>query len=296
MPVTNEQVHKDAADERLLTTWHQDGDAEYVIGARWPRDHTFYASQHNLFDPLLLAESVRQCVPLLSHVAYAVPFGHRQSWSHFSYSLEPEALETGAAMATDIELRVACRDVVHRMGRLASMNMEVEVVREGLRIGSAQTRFVNHAPAPYNRLRGPYADLASAVERALPTPPPSPPARVGRTTPADVVLSPTNSARRSQLRVDLGHPVLFDHPVDHAPGMLLLEAVRQAAQAAVRPAAVCAVAMDVVFARYTELDAPCWIHTDLLPADRADSHRLLVTAVQRDVCVFSAITTLRPLR
>ncbi|GAA2605009.1 MULTISPECIES: ScbA/BarX family gamma-butyrolactone biosynthesis protein [Streptomyces] len=294
-PVTGAQVHKSDPAERLLTEWHRNGEDAYVIRARWPQDHGFYAPRHDLLDPLLLAESVRQCVPLLSHAAYGVPFGHRQSWSHFGYTLDLGALATDAMSTPDLELHVACRDVVRRSERLASLNMEVVVMRDGVRVGTARTRFANHAPALYKRLRGSYADVGEATAHALPLPPPVAPSLVARDAFADVVLSPTNSARRTLLRVDLGHPVLFDHPVDHAPGMLLLEAARQSAHAAVHPVPVCAVAMDVVFARYTELDAPCWIHTDLMPADRADEHRVLITAVQRDICVFSAITTLRRL-
>ncbi|MEX2973752.1 ScbA/BarX family gamma-butyrolactone biosynthesis protein [Streptomyces sp. C184] len=294
-PVTSEQVHKTTAAERLLSEWHQYGDDDYVIRAQWPQDHSFYAPRHDLLDPLLLAESVRQCVPLLSHAAYNVPFGHRQSWSHFGYTLDPLALALDATLTAEIELQVACQDVVRRSERLASMNMQVFVVRDGLHVGTAQSRFVNHAPAVYKRLRGPYADLDAATARALPLPPPAAPTQVARETFADIVLSPTSSPRRSQLRVDLNHRVLFDHPVDHAPGMLLLEAARQSAHAAVHPSPVCAVAMNVVFARYTELDAPCWIHTDLLPTAGADQHRVLVTAVQRDICVFSGIITLRQL-
>ncbi|MEW1749573.1 ScbA/BarX family gamma-butyrolactone biosynthesis protein [Streptomyces angustmyceticus] len=294
-PVTSEQVHKSTAAEKLLTEWHRHEGDGYVIHAQWPQDHRFYAPRHDLLDPLLLAESVRQCVPLLSHAAYDVPFGHRQSWSHFSYALDPLALALDATLTADVELQVACRDVVRRSERLSSLNMQVFVVRNGLRVGTAQSRFVNHAPAVYKRLRGPYADLDAAIARTLPLPPPAAPTRLARESFADVVLSPTSSPRRHQLRVDLNHRVLFDHPVDHAPGMLLLEAARQSAHAAVHPAPVCAVAMNVAFARYTELDAPCWIHTDLLPTTGADHHRVLVTAVQHNVCVFSGIITLRQL-
>ncbi|WP_260845011.1 AfsA-related hotdog domain-containing protein [Streptomyces sp. SLBN-31] len=50
-------------------------------------------------------------------------------------------------------------------------------------------------------------------------------------SPTDVVLSPLGQPHRWQLRVDTRHPVLFDHIVDHVPGMLLIEAARQAATA-----------------------------------------------------------------
>jgi len=177
------------------------------------------------------------------------------------------------------------------MSRLACMLMKVDVIRDGIRVGTAQTRVANTAPALYQRLRGPYADLDASIARALPLPPPAAPAQVARENFADVVLSPPDSPRRHQLRVGLGHPVLFDHPVDHAPGMLLLEAARQAGHTAVQqPAAM--LSMDVVFARYAELDTPCWIHTDPFPTDQPGRHRVLVTAVQNDVCVFSGIITL----
>ncbi|MFF8592814.1 ScbA/BarX family gamma-butyrolactone biosynthesis protein [Streptomyces sp. NPDC015220] len=292
-PVTSEQVHKSAGAEQLLTQYHQHGDDDYLIRARWPRNHSFYTPRHGLLDPMLLAESVRQCVPLLSHAAYDVPFGHRQSWSHFSYTLDPAALTPDTTTPADVELHVACRDIVRRSTRLASLNMHVTVVRNGTRVGTAHTRFTNHTPALYQRLRGPYADLTEATARALPLPPPLTPAHVARDAFDDVVLSPTNSPRRTQLRIDLNHPVLFDHPVDHAPGMLLLEAARQSAHAATHPHPAHPLAMDAVFARYTELDTPCWIHTDPLPTQHPHEHRILTTAVQHNTCVFSAITTLR---
>ncbi|MFE9454283.1 ScbA/BarX family gamma-butyrolactone biosynthesis protein [Streptomyces sp. NPDC006739] len=289
-PVTQEQVHKLTASEVLLTEWCQLDDDVFTVLANWPHEHSFYGPQHGLHDPMLLVESVRQCIPLLSHVVYGAPVGHRQSWSRFSFELAPTAPGT-APGPTAVELRITCKDVIRRMGRLASLQMRVDVLRDGVRIGTAQTGFANHAPAVYRRLRGAYGDLGEAVARALPLPPPTTPSHVAREDFADVVLSPTDSPRRNQMRVDLNHPVLFDHPVDHAPGMLLLEAARQASHTAVhQPAA--AVAMDGVFARYAELDAPCWIHTDPFPTDRPDHHRVLVTAVQNDICVFSSITTL----
>ncbi len=292
-PVTQEQVHKLTASEVLLTEWCRHGDDTFTVMADWPQNHGFYGTRHGLHDSMLVAESVRQCIPLLSHVAYDAPAGHRQSWSHFSFALSPAALTATAGPVT-VELRVTCQDVVRRMGQLASLQMRVDVVRDGVRVGTTQSRFANHSPAVYRRLRGDYADLAGAVARAVPLPPPAAPTQVAREDFADVVLSPTDSPRRTQMRVDLNHAVLFDHPVDHAPGMLLLEAARQAGHSAVQqPAAV--VAMDVVFARYAELDAPCWIHTDPLPTDRPGDHRVLITAVQNDTCVFSSITTLMSL-
>ncbi|WP_405817595.1 transcriptional regulator [Streptomyces sp. NBC_01390] len=291
IPVTSDYVHKVDASEVLLTEWQETGPDTYRILADWPKDHSFYRSRNGLHDPLLFAETIRQTVPLLSHAAYGVPFGHRQSWSSLSYALTPTALAVGEG-DTAVELRVACQDVVRRAGRLASVNMQLEIVRDGMTVGTAQTRFANHAPALYERLRGPYADIAWSTGRALPVSPPVAHLRVGRDHPGDVVLSASDVPGRSRLRVDLRHPMLFDHPVDHAPGMLVLEAARQAAQALAHPRPVTAVGMDAVFARYCEFDAPTWVHASLLDSPDGRTTRAVVSLVQNDLCLFSGVITL----
>ncbi|MEV0092277.1 ScbA/BarX family gamma-butyrolactone biosynthesis protein [Streptomyces sp. NPDC050738] len=290
-PVSREYVHKLDEAEVLLTSWRPVAPDMYVVTARWPRHHSFYAARNGLHDPLLLAESIRQAIPLLSHVAYDVPFGHRQSWSHFTYSLTPAALAAGDAPA-EVELHIACLDVIRRAGRLASMTMQISIWRDGALLGTAQAGFLNLSPAIYQRTRGEYADLDRSIANAVPLAPPMPPARVAREEFADVVLSPTDTPNLSQLRVDLSHAVLFDHRVDHAPGMLLLEAARQSAHAATFPRQTAVVGMETVFTRYAELDAPCWIQADPLPDDEAGRARVLVSALQNDICIFSTVATL----
>ncbi|MEU6669338.1 ScbA/BarX family gamma-butyrolactone biosynthesis protein [Streptomyces sp. NPDC046727] len=293
LPVTSDYVHKADASEVLLTEWRETAPDTYRVMANWPKGHRFYGSRHGLHDPLLFAETVRQTVPLLSHAAYGVPFGHRQSWSSLSYSLTPEALAVGEDEGeTTVDLTIACQDVVRRAGRLASASMRVDIVRDGVPVGTAQTQFANHAPALYERVRGPYADIAWSTGRAVPASPPMAHLRVGRDRPDDVVLSATDVPGRSRLRVDLRHPVLFDHPVDHVPGMLLLEAARQAAQAVAYPQPVTAIGMDAVFARYCEFDAPCWVHASLLDPPGRKTTRAIVSLVQNDLCLFSGVITL----
>jgi hypothetical protein len=92
----------------------------------------------------------------------------------------------------------------------------------------------------------------------LPLPPALPPAVVGRVLPADVVLAPADRPDRWQLRVDTAHPVFFDHPLDHAPGMLLLEAARQAVRAR-SGGTRSPVSFHITFHQYAELDEPAWI-------------------------------------
>ncbi|AJP02031.1 hypothetical protein TU94_11455 [Streptomyces cyaneogriseus subsp. noncyanogenus] len=290
LAVHQSHVHKRNGAEVLLSTWRMLGADTYAVTAHWPREHAFYHPAHGLHDPLLLCETVRQSVPLLSHVAYGVPFGHQQAWEHLRFALNAGALVATTAPA-ELELRIACSDIVRRGTRLAALTMAVDITLNGQRLGTATTRFNNQPRAVYQRLRGRCADVDLARERAL-TPGPAVAAeQVARVREEDVVLSPTDIPNRWQLRVDLTHPVLFDHPVDHAPGMLLLEAARQAAHTmSARPSTV--VAMDAEFIRYTEFDEPCWVWTDSLPSDEQGRRRVLVTLEQSGRRVFSADVTL----
>ncbi|MEU6315814.1 ScbA/BarX family gamma-butyrolactone biosynthesis protein [Streptomyces sp. NPDC047014] len=277
-----EYVHKSAHSEVLLTGWRPVAPDEYIVTAQWPRAHSFYSPDAGHHDPLLLAESVRQAIPLLSHVAYEVPFGHRQIWDTFSYSANPAALVVGSRPA-DITLHIRCSGIARRGRRLARLTMHVTATRDGEFLGTAEAGFTNQPESVYQRLRGGNGDLDEVTARVIPLPPPMTPRRVGRDRFHDVVLSPTSSTRRAQLRTDINHPILFDHPVDHAPGMLLLEAVRQAAYASAYPHRGVLTDLEMRFFRYAELNSPCWVETTPVP-DRTTAsgcHRLPVRVVAR---------------
>ncbi|MEU6062847.1 ScbA/BarX family gamma-butyrolactone biosynthesis protein [Streptomyces sp. NPDC047097] len=286
--VPREFVHRASFTEVFLTGWRHTGTDTFTVTAQWPRRHSFYTAYNGLHDPLLLCETIRQCLPLLSHAAYDVPFGHRLSWDYFRYTLNNHnALRIGVA-PTELELRVTCSDLRRRGNQLTAISMRFEIFRDSMLLGVAETRFGCYSPAIYRRLRADHADLDGALAAALAPAPPVDPRTVGRYLPEDVVLSPGERPQQWQLRSDPTHPVLFDHPVDHAPGMLLLEAVRQAASH--EPDAL-PVAMDVSFFRYVEYDSPCWISAEPGIPDVLGRPRLAVTARQDDQVSYSATVT-----
>ncbi|WP_158100422.1 ScbA/BarX family gamma-butyrolactone biosynthesis protein [Streptomyces thermovulgaris] len=254
--VTQQLVHKADAAEALLTHWSRMASDSFRVAARWPVDHPFYTALSGAYEPLLVSETIRQLFPLLCHAAYEVPFGHHLVWERYDCTLDPEVLRPGPATP---ELRATCRDLVHRRGRVRAMTMHIELVRDDVVRARARSRFTIQALVVYDRLRGDRADTARAMAAAVPVPEPALPKTVGRDRAADVVLSPADRPGRWQLRVDTRHPKLFDHPVDHVPGMLLLEAAQQAARAVRRPARVLPVALETAFHRYVEFDRPCWI-------------------------------------
>lgn len=287
--VAQQSVHKLNAAEVLLTGWRRTADDRFVVTARWPPDHDFYAVRDHRHDPLLLSETIRQTFPLLAHEAYGVPFGHHLVWDTYAWCLNPDLLHADGS-AVDLELRVVARDVVRRRGSVAVLSLAYDVVRDGIPLATASSRFTIQVPAVYRRLRGDHGDAAAIRPIRVPTA-----ARaqiVGRQDAGDVVLAPTDVPQRWQLRVDTDHSVLFDHPVDHAPGMLLLEAVRQAAHAVSGPAPVSVIAMDVRFHRYAELDAPSWVEVRRTECDAAHRPRLAVNCSQEGSELFSCTVTL----
>ncbi|MFD0395239.1 ScbA/BarX family gamma-butyrolactone biosynthesis protein [Streptomyces nogalater] len=237
---------------------------------------------------MLFSETLRQTVPLLSHAVFGAPMDHKQIWRDLHVCLDPAALRAGLTPA-DVELRIRCSDVERRAGVLRGMRMEVTATRDGQYLGTAETSFSSHSRALYRRLRGAYADAERAMAAAVELPLPLQPGLVGRDRPHDVVLSPRGADGRWQLRVNTLHPIIFDHPNDHAPGMLLLEAARQAAQHHLGPAPLLATGLDAAFHRYAELDAPAWV-----AAGTAADGRVRVTVEQHDALVFECTVTTHP--
>ncbi|WP_330316473.1 transcriptional regulator [Streptomyces platensis] len=284
--VPREYVHRNALSEVFLTDWRRGGADTWVVSAQWPRAHTFYGPLHGMHDPILLIETVRQAGILLSHVAHRVPLDHPIIWQRVRYDLAPQALRT-AQHPAEIELHITDRDMVHRGKRLVSALQEFQIRCDGAELASATLDYSCHSPAVYRRLRGEYGDLALANSRTLPLPGAVSPQLVAREHDRDVVLSPTDRPDRWQLRVDTSHPVLFDHPVDHAPGMLMVEAARQAAQAAT-PGVTLPVSMECSFSRYAELDAPTWVQARTSGRGDNDGRQVEVAIEQHGQPVVSA--------
>ncbi|MDO0939389.1 ScbA/BarX family gamma-butyrolactone biosynthesis protein [Streptomyces sp. DG2A-72] len=283
-------VHKRDESEVLVTGWESFRPDTFVVSVRWPTRHRFYLSQNGRHDPMLFTESVRQCFPLLSHAGYGLPFGHHLIWQYVTSEVVPSAMRTGQG-PTELELYITCSDIRYRGGgQLAALTLHVIALRGGEHLGTAEARFSCHAPSIYRRLRGPYADLQRAVAAAGAPPPPVLPSRVARDREDNVVLSPTEHHRRWTLRNDTSHPVLFDHPLDHSPGMLVLEAARQATHA-VCGANAYPFRMESSFLQFTELDAPCRLSAEPEPTRARDQQKVQVLASQGDDTTFTSVLT-----
>ncbi|CAL9672273.1 hypothetical protein SUDANB15_07484 (plasmid) [Streptomyces sp. enrichment culture] len=248
-------VHRAAISEVLLTGVSQCREDVYRIGAQWSRGHSYYGAVAGRWhDPMLFAETIRQAGLLLAHEALKIPLGFSFLTETMSFEINEEGARLGRGPA-DVVLEVTLHDVVRRRNVVSSYAYDVVAHRDGRRIGSGRLTANCVSPAVYRKLRG---DRAEATAPRV-VPDGIIPEVVGRTCDFDVVLGAecVNGARR--LRAEADHPVLFDHPVDHQPGMVLMEAARQAALAALRLPDGLLVGCDAVFRKYVEFDSPCMV-------------------------------------
>ncbi|MEU3610175.1 ScbA/BarX family gamma-butyrolactone biosynthesis protein [Streptomyces sp. NPDC035033] len=271
--VPGEFVHRSDPADIIPTGWTRFRENRFSVSATWPRSHPYFSPvDGDRHDPILIAETIRQATMLVAHAELGVPVDSQFVLRDLSYDAEPEALAVDATAAdTDVTVDVILSDVRGHGRGLRGLRTTTVLTRGGrlLATGSGLTSCTS--AAAYRRIRGPQLAL---LGRPVPLIPGLPPETVGRERAEDVVLGRGTRPGQWQLRIDTGHPTLFRRPNDHVPGMLLLEAARQAAHALMGAEAFFPSAMNVSFFRYAELEPPCWITAEAVPA--ADPRTLTV--------------------
>lgn len=288
--VPREFVHRAAVAEVFLTGWCDYDSDRFIVYAQWPRSHSFYTSIAERYDPMLAAETIRQVGALLAHAAFDVPLDRKFLMKDLTYSVTPGFLAMGTALA-DLELDVYCTEIKRRGEKLAGLRYTAAIRHGSDVIAEGEASYTVASPAAYQRLRG--ARGAADAVPAVHSVPPLPPYSVGRVQEGDVVLSGTPVTGQWMLRVDLSHPVFFDHFVDHVPGMVLLEGARQAAHLVGGDAGLLPRTIEGTFHRYTELDSPCWICVNSVDSS-GEGHRVHVTGHQDGNAVFTAKVAMAP--
>ncbi|OIJ68149.1 hypothetical protein WN71_009755 [Streptomyces mangrovisoli] len=297
--VPREYVHRSSHAEVFLTSCERTGEHQFTLTGQWPRAHTFFTSHDGLrHDPLQAAETIRQTGLLIAHTHFGVPLGNHFLLWDLHISTHPEQMVIGAT-PSELELTATVTDLVRRGRHQTEFTLDITITRQGRPCASGGGRFTCLAPGTYRRLRGagePAKEPAAGTHHQHPWPLTTPPHTVGRHRPFDVVLAPTHQPHRWLLNPDPHHPVLYDHHGDHHPGMVLLEAARQAATALIHPTPHTITGATADFHHYAELGTPCWIQATLPPTHTAHHPTIHITAHQNHHIVFTALVTaaLRP--
>ncbi|MFF7773802.1 ScbA/BarX family gamma-butyrolactone biosynthesis protein [Streptomyces tanashiensis] len=317
-------VHRASVTEVFLTDAVVAGSDRFLVGAQLPRNHALYRPEETgQCDFMLLVETVRQAGIFLSHRYHDVPLGHHFIFKALSLRIgDPAALRVGCGpLAVVLDVKVvtpaggrnprrfdARFDMVIEVGgRECARASAGVVVIDGVRYGrlrqrgrvgeTARTTGREHGASGYGTPEyGTSAYGAPGHPASLDGVPGHPASLDGapagadddrgvlRPVPAAEALTRPPGTREWRLHVDPTHPGYFEHPSDHVPGMLLLEAFRQAARQTAGGAAL--TSLDADFAVFGELAEA--VTVEAVPAEggrvrlsATQGARVLATAVAR---------------
>ncbi|MEU8761304.1 ScbA/BarX family gamma-butyrolactone biosynthesis protein [Streptomyces sp. NPDC048659] len=249
-------AHLRRPEHLLVTGWERRSEHQVVLAVRWP------AVQGDLpYDPRILAQTVRQSGLVVAHAAYGVPLSHQTMLSALDLSVAP-GLRLPRGRCAALEVRVAVRAGGSGRRTAGTLHMSFEILSGASILARAESTFAWISERVYARLRGPRRELEWG---AWEIPEPVDPRLVGRASPGEVALAAGDRPGRWLLRNDPGDRLLFDHPVDHVPGLALLEAADQAARALRAPAPFEPLVIEAAYQRYVEFDRPCWLTAEPLP-------------------------------
>lgn len=250
-------VHRDSIAEVLLTDIVRTGRSSFEVGAQWPRSHRVYrpdpAGRH---DPMLLLETIRQTGLALSHHAFGVPYEFRSIMHDIGFQLRPETEPRALNRATNVAIAVTCDNVQLRAGRLRRMTITLTMSADdqefAVGTGTLSWLPVRTFQALRARNRRPVTvpDAPNGALTAADSP--------FRTAEDALLCADEDDLGRRRLLIRLDHPVYFDHPLDHVPGMMLVDAVWQAASTAGPPGSRL-VMCRMECPTFTELIAETWI-------------------------------------
>jgi hypothetical protein len=275
--VRKEYVHLSRAEAVLVTGWHRREDGEFSLTADWP------APDGGLpYDPRMLTQAIRQSGLLIAHAEYGVPLSHHTLLHSFDFTVAP-GFRVASTGPSPLTVGISLAEPKKRGRAVSSLGMDIRLYQDDALVARADCDFGWISPGAYRRLRG---EHLTTGWNTWAVPAPADPRTVRRACGTDVVLAPGDRPHHWQLRNDVDNVLLYDHPVDHVPGLVLIEAAHQAANAVLHPAPFEATTVDTSFERYVEFDSPCWIEAEVAPSPGSGLATVLVTGTQDGETVF----------
>ncbi|UOE42832.1 ScbA/BarX family gamma-butyrolactone biosynthesis protein [Agromyces larvae] len=215
-------VHRRSTHEVLPTDFVDLGADTFEIAIQWPRRHPLWKT--NPLRSSLIAETIRQSTILTCHLGYSVSPQTRFLMTGLGFDLAGEPLRALPGEAIEIRAHASGSRVRRSARGLRSVRIGFSFSQNGAPIASGHGDAMLVDDSTYLRLRGSHAGA-------------HPPARIRQSviSPADVGVDASEDILLEGDRhgwvvaVDGSHSTYFDHPLDHVPGVALVEACRQLA-------------------------------------------------------------------
>lgn len=259
-------VHRQYVGEVFLTDYRLSDAGADQIAVQLPVSHRVFRPTNQRHDPLIVAESFRQAVMMLCHTKYAVMPHLKFMMEQFGFEIVGELEIHSAPMP--LVLDMTTNQVDTRDGTVSRVDI-AGVLREGPRIlahCNAIARCVS--PASYHRIR---AGRDTYIAHFRARPPGSvaiPASSVGRSEEQDVLVAVNLPAGELYCAPDPRNYALFDHPLDHIPGMVIFDAAIQALRYRTNDPSLQITRLAATFPTFTEWNDTCDVAVSFAPAGR----------------------------
>ena len=299
--VSRSLVHKRAIEEVLISDFKQIGEDDFLCAGQLPRNHSYLSDVcAPYYDMTPIGEATRQAGLLIGH-----RFLNVREDAHYIFTTVGSTVDDAEALRmhdvpSELVLHFGVRNKRVRRGTVASYESLTTAYVNGVRAGSVFGSGSMMPLAAYNSFRRQMRGAAVAAKGAPPCVEPLDPLRVGRRDVRNVVIgefakgSDADSSCTAALVVPRDHAFFFDHPQDHVPGSLLIEAVRQMAIASAStahdlpPDGVLVAHTNAEFTGFAELDLRTTVTADVGRLDHAPQGHPLVPvqiSISRDGAV-----------
>lgn len=247
--VSGRLVHRRQLSDVLVTDARPLGGDRFESAVQWPRNHVLLGRSGRV-DSALVAETVRQVTTYIAHTLYDVPLGNQFLMSRLRTRV---ILPPPSALAgSDLVVEVVFTDVRRGVSGPTAFVSHLRITQDGREIASGEGFARVVTPEAYRRVRAGIAQDDGPPIRRHPAEAVSP-AVAGVAHAGLVVIGRSAPPAGFALLVDPLSPAFFDHDLDHVPGMLVVEGLRQTARAVLGDPAVDFATLDLSFDRMIEL-------------------------------------------
>jgi hypothetical protein len=260
-------AHRRALGEVLVADSVEVAPDRFLASAQIPRAHLLWGDRTAGFhEPLAMVEACRQATFVVAHRHLLVPQGPVFIMQGIEFNVtDLDAFRDNNRDPLEGIFRLKLLNRQEARGGLTNMDFGAELLIAGVPAMMLKGGITFLPPADYEVFRA-----FGRAGRVFEAGPPASPIDVGLRSRSDarnvvignpIVAGTADHAARYRIVVDQTHPSFYDHPQDHAPGPLLLEAARQTAIAeAVRTSVLASLHVAVTacrcrFDRFAEHDA-----------------------------------------
>lgn len=225
-------VHRAVVGEVFLTDIKKFKDDEFVTAGYLPKAHIYYNdlvyknSNKRIYDAIVLLEICRQSSIIIAHHFFLVPYTSRFIFDNADF--EFNKLIYHKAEGSNVLVDVKIIEKKYRQGELSGLSFKMTIYIDGLNCAQKFMSISWLSETKWNRLR----KIRNTQNYESPIFDYAPAEVVGRQLLQNVVIGNVKDDEShfiASVIIDQTHPTIFDHPLDHVPGMLLIEACRQMA-------------------------------------------------------------------